>query len=293
MTPDDNDPLLRQLLEIVRELDAENIPIILGGGMNRYLSQKYMSSRMPRYPFDLATRSTNDLDIFLSSGLIVDAGRMERLRLVIERLHYKVIPKAKNFQFAKEVDLYGQKQTVKIDLLAAPPQDADRAKVDISKPRIKPKGAKDIHAYLTDEAKGIEIGKLAVDIGLLDPELKLKHEILFLPSAFNTLILKLHAFADRKDREDSDFGRHHALDIFATVARMNERDWKIAQGHLASHRGQDYLTEALRIRKENFSQRSDIGSIRLQENESYQQNRRIYDQYLEFFIKDLVDLFPD
>ncbi len=31
----------------------------------------------------------------------------------------------------------------------------------------------------------------------------------------------------------------------------------------------------------------------IQENESYQQNRRIYDQYLELFIKDLSDLFPD
>ena len=33
----ENDPLLYCLLELVKDLDAENIPIILGGGMSLYL----------------------------------------------------------------------------------------------------------------------------------------------------------------------------------------------------------------------------------------------------------------
>ena len=54
MTPDENDPLVHQLGELAAELDAENIPVILGGGMSLYLRQKFLSRRVPRYPFDLA-----------------------------------------------------------------------------------------------------------------------------------------------------------------------------------------------------------------------------------------------
>ncbi len=73
MTPDENDPLVRHLAELAVELDADNIPIILGGGMSLYLRQKFLSGRAPRYPFDVAARSTADLDLFLSSRLIADA----------------------------------------------------------------------------------------------------------------------------------------------------------------------------------------------------------------------------
>ena len=37
MMENENDPLLYCLLELVKDLDAENIPIILGGGMSLYL----------------------------------------------------------------------------------------------------------------------------------------------------------------------------------------------------------------------------------------------------------------
>lgn len=146
--------------------------------MSLFLRQRFLSRRAPRYPFDVAARSTADLDLFLCAQLISDAHRIEILKQVIGRLDYKVIPEAKNFQFSKGVDLYGQKRTVKIDLRAAPPQGADASKVKVSKPRIKPKGGEDIHAYLTAEAEGIEIGKIPVDASLLEPGLKRKHHIL-------------------------------------------------------------------------------------------------------------------
>ncbi|MBI5883729.1 MAG: hypothetical protein HZB91_11570 [Elusimicrobia bacterium] len=186
MTPNEHDPLIRQLLELVKELDAEDIPIILGGGMSLYLRQRFLSARTPRYPFDVATRSTADLDLFLSGNLIADAPKIESLKQVIGRLDYKVIPEAKDFQFSKEVDLYGQKRTVKIDLLAAPPQAADKA------------------------------------------------------------------FEDRKEDAESDSGRHHAYDIFATVVRMGQQDWENAKEHLAAHKGRPYMKRAAGIREKDF-----------------------------------------
>lgn len=291
----DNDPLVHHLLELCRELDKDNVAVVLGGGMSLYLRLKFFSVRTPRYPFDPAIRSTADLDVFLSSHLIADRQKIESLKASLLRLGYEVDPKAKNFQFIKPVKLFGQDRTIKIDLLAAPPDAEDRAKVQITKPRIKPAGVEGFHAYLTDEAAGIEISKLPVDISRLDSGLKLKNQVLYLPSAFNFLILKLHAFEDRKNREDtkSNFGRHHAFDLFATVARMDEKDWQAAQEHLAVHRGQAYMAKTISIRKENFSGKTGLGLLRLQESQSYQADRATYAAYLESFLKDLADLFPD
>ncbi|MBU4502197.1 MAG: hypothetical protein KKA79_06380 [Nanoarchaeota archaeon] len=153
----DNDPLVDCLVELAIELDKSNIPIMIGGGLGLYLRQKFFSSRQTRYPFDVDIRSTADLDIFLTSSIIVDWQKITTLRSVIDQLGYKVLEQAKNFQFSKEISLYNQKRTIKIDLLAAPPQDVDMALVKISRPRIKPKGVKNIHAYLADESEGIEL----------------------------------------------------------------------------------------------------------------------------------------
>jgi len=293
MTAEDNDPLVRHLAELAKGLDTENIPIILGGGMSLYLRQKFMSRQTARYPFDLLSRSTEDLDIFLSSGLIVDAWKIDALRHTIDRLGYQVVPEARNFQFKKEVLLYGRERTIKIDLLAAPPREEDMALVSIKKPRIKPKKCvSDIHAYLTVESEGIELGKHAIEPELLVPSLKLKNKILFLPSAFNLLILKLHAFEDRKNDEKSYFGRHHAWDIFATTVKMNEADWAAAKAHLELHATHSYMKKAAGVRKADFSSRTGLGLLRLRENEAYKQERELYDTYLEPFIEDLAALLP-
>ena len=189
------------------------------------------------------------------------------------------------------MDLYGQKRTVKIDLLAAPPQGADKSKVKVSRPRIKPKGVEDIHAYLTEEAEGIELGKIAVDASLLEPALKLKNQILYIPAAFNFLVLKLHAFEDRKEDAESDLGRHHAYDIFATVVRMAEKDWQNAKEHFAAHKDRPYMKRAAAIREKNFNNPTALGLLRLRENESYRSNREVYDRHLQPFIQDLTTLF--
>jgi len=291
---DDNDPLVRHLLEFCRELDEQDISIILGGGMSLYLRLKFAGARTPRYPFDPPARSTADLDVFLSSRLIADRRKISGLKALLSRLGYRVDPKARNFQFIKTVKLFDHDRTIKIDLLAPPPDEADKDKVQINKPRIKPTGVEGIHAYLTDEAAGIDIGKQPVDVTRLDPSLKLKNQVLFLPSAFNYLILKLHAFDDRKNRDDakSDLGRHHAFDLFATVARMDEKDWQTAQEHLAAHRDQAYLAKAISIRKANFACKTDLGILRLQESRSYRIDRATYDGHRDSFLKDLTDLFP-
>ena len=69
MTPHENDPLVACLAELAAELDRENIPVILGGGLSQYLRGKLDGGRSPRYPFAAPARSTEDLDLFLSPPL--------------------------------------------------------------------------------------------------------------------------------------------------------------------------------------------------------------------------------
>lgn len=291
MIPHENDPLVACLAELAVELDRENIPVILGGGMSQYLRGKLDGARSARYPFAVPARSTADLDIFLSSQLIVDAGKIGGLRRIIFRLGYEVLPQARNFQFAKAVSPYGQERTVKIDLLSAPPACEDLSRVIINKHRIKPRGAEEIHAYLTKESEGLELGKIPIPSSLLSASLRLTNSILFIPSVFNFLILKLHAFNDRKSKADSDFGRHHAWDIFAAVAGMSEGDWTAAKAHLTAHAGRPYLKKAAEIRATDFSTATCAGLLRLRDNETYKRERELYDGYLAPYIQDLAELF--
>lgn len=264
------------------------------GGLSLYVRRTYLGTESGgRYPFDVEARATNDLDLFLSSELIVDREKVETIKQALAILGYCVDPNAKNFQFLKEVDLLGQKRTVKVDLLSAPPADTDLDKVEIKKPRIKPVGTSDIHARLTEEAEGIEIGLIAVDVNQFAQDVQLQDSKIYIPSSYNYIILKLHAFNDRKNRNDekSDYGRHHAYDIFATVTQMNEADWETAQSHFKAHREREYLQKSITIQQECFSKPTDIGVIRLRENVAYRNRRDQYEPHLEQFLGDLRDLF--
>lgn len=165
----DNDPLVQHLLELCRELDKDDISIILGGGMGLYLRLKFSPTQMPRYPFDPPVRSTADLDVFLSSHVIVNRQKIESLKASLLRLEYAVDPAAKNYHFIKKVKVFEQERIIKVDLLSAPTDEADKGKVKIVGQRIKPRGVDGIHGRLTDEATGIEIGKQPVDLTDLFP----------------------------------------------------------------------------------------------------------------------------
>lgn len=281
-----NDLLLEHLLDLEKEFSLHDVRLIVGGGLSLYLRQVYRPSSATRYPFHAGTRSTDDIDLFLSSEIIVNKEKVEKIKDALRTLGYRVVPEARNFQFSKTVNLFGQDRALKVDLLSEPPKQIDLQKVEISKPRIKPKGVSDFHAYLTHEASGIGMGII---------EMEVEGQIFSIPSAYNYLILKLNAFDDRKERKDegSDFGRHHAYDIFVTVSLMDEEEWEKAEMHFQAHREQDYLKKTCQIQKTCFSKTSDIGVIRLQENISYRNRKSEFDPYLGQFINDMNDLFGE
>ena len=286
---DQSDFLLGSLFELAGSLKKYDIPLIVGGGLSLYIRTKFIKKkRSPRYPFHILQRSTKDIDMFLTSDIIVDHQKFEAVREVIENLNYSV--KTKYHQFYKEVEFAKSRKEVVLDLLAEPPLEEDKNKVKIKGYRIRPKDVENLHGYLTMESKGIYSNLIKVDEFVEDKN-KTNFQNVYIPSSFDFIILKLHAFRDRKDDESSEFGRHHAYDIFTTITDMSEEDWEVAKSLIKKKDEDERIRPSQNIVEEFFSDEIFFGIIRLKENEIYKRNQMQFDKYISDFILDLKELF--
>ena len=116
--------------------------------------------------------------------------------------------------------------------LRRPKRKTERKLVKINKPRIRPKKAKNIHGYLTEEALTIEENLLPINIADED-ENPLE---IYLPHPFSYLVMKLFALRDRLEDEGKDFGAYHAFDIYRVIAMMTENEWNEAVKMRESYR---------------------------------------------------------
>jgi hypothetical protein len=66
---------------------------------------------------------------------------------------------------------------------------------------------------------------------------------------------------------------------------------KKTQTHFADEHEEPHLQEAISIQQEYFSETSDLGIIRIQENQTYQRHEDEFDSYLPEVIDDLNTLF--
>lgn len=132
---------------------------------------------------------------------------------------------------------------MKIDLLAPrPASEADLEKVKIGKPRIRPRGAKKIHAFLTEEAITLEEGLLSISIMPDEEDL-----IVFLPHPFTYLLLKLFALRDHLEKDNKVKAPEHAADIYRTIGMMTEEEWDQAVRFSKQFAGHSILVEAASI----------------------------------------------
>jgi hypothetical protein len=283
-----NDALITPLVELAKELDKSGIPLILGGGLSLYLRTTLLKKKYsPRFPKRIMQRSTKDIDFFLTSDLIADPTKVGLIRDALDSLGYK--PVTKYFQFSKRTPNTDSKE-IMIDILSAPPFDKDLHKIKTKGIRIKPEGIEKFHAYLVKEAKDINLGLIQInDFSNLNHNVNISN--LFIPSSFNYIVLKLHAFRDRVNDQSVDYGQHHAYDIFATVIDMDQADWENAEHHLSINPTSEYIRSSQNIIATFFSNKDNLGIIRLRENKLYQRDKDEYDKYIQDFISDLKDLF--
>jgi hypothetical protein len=280
------DPLGEQLKLLAKELQKENIKIILGGGYGLVLKTEHIRglgapTRFAEIP---ETRSTNDLDLFLSAEIITSREKTEKIRNAIEKLGF--VPLAKYFQFKLPLEYEGLSMPIKIDLLAAAPKtDEARKLVKINKPRIRPHGAEKIHGFLTEEAVTLEEHLLPINISTNKESLEI-----YLPHPFSYLVMKLFALRDRLEDESKDSGAYHAFDIYRIVALMTEEEWEQSVGLYQKYAEEPKIKEATEIVGQLFEATDSIGILRVRQH-AQAIEITIPEANLRDLTEDLQDLF--
>jgi hypothetical protein len=248
------DLLTASLLDLSCELEARRVPITVGGGFGLYLKRRHLAQTGERALFEELPepRSTNDLDLFLRVEVLLDLERTKAIRDAICRLGYTPVEEAKFLQWKKTVLVGGVEQEVKIDVLVGPLGE-HRKNLKVSMPRVRPKGASvNFHAHAVEEALHLEDGQIAVTLAGKRTTGTPCQVTVHVPDAFPYLMMKLHAFDDRKDDDDKDLGRHHALDLYTIVGMMTESEYERAKQLGAGHGADSRVKRAREIVRRNF-----------------------------------------
>jgi hypothetical protein len=274
------DPLITTLIDLLRAIGGGGGPgdfkLILGGGFGLYLKQLHLQERSTAravrtlLPGELwpLPRATEDLDVFLPTEFVISLADMTRLREALDRIGFRPVEEAKFLHFVKA---WGAAGRVKIDLLTGPLDDAARAKVKVTPPRVRPRGPLELHAYLTEEALGLEESLLALTVSGVGSDAQASSVVVHIPQPFTFLMMKLHAFADRSADPDADLGRHHALDVYRIVAMLTEDEFEQVRQRVKHHGASHPVVQARQIVQTHFSSPTALGLIRLREHSLFAQ----------------------
>ena len=213
-------------------------------------------------------RSTNDLDLFLRTDLIADSACLRPLRDALDRVGFTVIASAKNYQFARKFAFDEREWDIKVDLLAKTPDPKQFPNVKMDARRIRPNPSIGLHARRTDEAVAIEEDMTQLSISGMRTIGEPYTGVVYLPSTYALLMMKLFALRDQVDDELKGFGRKHALDLYTLVAILTEPEYVRTQT-LSSHFAEtEEAREAGRIVNDLFGTLEAIGMLRIRENEA-------------------------
>ncbi len=283
------DPLITTLIDLDRAIGRTGFKLILGGGFGLYLKQLHLQGRpelRTLLPGELwpYPRATEDLDVFLPTEILASLPDMQALRTALDSLDFQPVEEAKFLHFVKPWSTGGR---VKIDMLTGPISDAAiKAKLQFTRPRIRPRGKLELHAYLTEEALEIESSLLSLPINGVGSNGQADRVVVHIPQPFTFLLMKLHAFDDRMGDADADLGRHHALDVYRVVAMLTEADYSLVRRGVQNHGASDPIRRVRDIVSTHFSSSAAMGVIRMKEHPLF--TPRMDDGRL---IEALADLF--
>jgi hypothetical protein len=253
------DPFKRELVALHRALHG-SLPLIIGGGYGLVLRDELLrrSRAQTRRAYPSA-RSTDDIDLFLKLELLLDATHAQQFREALDGLGYTPVESAKYYQFSRAILVEGKERAMKIDLLARVPESAEEkkhARADIR--RVRSRGFGLLHAHATPEAITVEEELFPLQIASEAGE-----ATVFLPHPFSYLLLKLFALRDQLGSAEKHYGRHHAADLFTTVAMLTAVEWRGALAMRERFGAAAVVVEARRIAEALFSDRAAAGVQRL------------------------------
>ncbi|MCB9644652.1 MAG: hypothetical protein H6728_16380 [Myxococcales bacterium] len=285
------------LLELMKELDKVEITPILAGGYGLYLKQELLLEQGTRTLLQKLPepRSTQDLDLLLQMSLMVDYEQFVSLRDVLLRLGYQATERNAYWQWEKNIPFMDGGYDVIVDLLTGDPAGWERLlKLEggTASRRVRPinpnnkKDSPKFHARKTLEALAFEENNIPIPInGSLDGE-DYQTEIL-VASPLTYTCMKLYALRDRIHSDTSDFGRHHAFDLYRIVGMMSEEDYESTKKRFSDLAEHEVVEECLRIVGDLFSNADSLGVLRIREHSEHEE-----DLQLQEFLEGLQDLFP-
>jgi hypothetical protein len=262
------DTLTTAMLDLLKELEGADVPLIMGGGYGLYLRRLQIEAESRQTMVDELPepRSTNDMDLFLRAELLADSARLKPLREAFGRLGYEVIKGAEHYQFAKPLSLSEPQRVMKIDVLTGPSKAFDGTPVKYDKRRARPRPSVNLHAHVCEEALTLTenltpcfvMGALSSGAGY--------ESTLWLPHPFTFLTMKLFALRDRLNDTEKDYGRHHALDLYAVIGSMAPAEWQECLELQRRYREEPVVQECVHIVSELFGTGTSMGVIRLKES---------------------------
>lgn len=255
------DLLREELCRLAAHLEPKSIRVLLAGGYGLLLKAAQLreaeAETVAPIPF---ARATDDLDVILTADLIVNAASMIAVRDALLELGYEPMEGRQFYQWTREIDLApGVRPTVKIDLPGQIPE--DRSTVRLKERRMRPRDAEGLHANPLEEAAFVDRMPTAVPVcGSKDgPSVDLPHP-------FNYMLLKLFTFEDRKDDDRTDFGRHHAFDLYRIVGMLTRDEWDQVISLREELDASEVVSKAKSIAGESFSGLDSKGGLRLREH---------------------------
>lgn len=270
------DHLKASLLDLLFELKDRDIPIMIGGGYGLFLKRQHLVEKGVRTLFERLPheRSTRDLDMFLRAELLADVNRTRQLADTIRRLGYTPVPGAECYQWSKSTDI---SRETKIDVLVGP-LGQFRNKLVVDERRARPKGKSiGFHAHPTEEAISLEDYPIEIEVtGVRSTGDPYAGRIL-VPEAFPYLTMKLHAFADRKERDEPIKEREHAFDVYMIVAMMTEPEYDRARKLAMDHAENACVQRAREISQQHFSAETSMGILRIREHDFYRSDFQMAD----------------
>ncbi len=264
------DPLLTSLLDLLGELGPEGPPITIGGGFGLFLKRRHLIATGKQTLFEQLpeVRSTKDLDLFIHAEVLADINRVREVREAIRRLGCAPVKKAEFLKWSRPILVGEVEQEVKIDMHVGPLGEF-RSYLHIKEFRARPKQKIDFHAHITEEAVSIEGEPLAVKVVGQRSDGTPCEALVHVPRAFPYLMMKLHAFEDRREDPAQDLGGLHALDLYTIVGLMTEAEYTGAIRLGQEHADNPHVRNARRIVAQRFADRTCLGLLRFQESDYF------------------------
>jgi hypothetical protein len=240
-------------------------------------------------PLILEARSTNDLDMFLTTDVIVNLPKAKVVLEAVQRLGFRAAEKKENYQFIKMFHRGQQSFEVKIDFLTRMPDNPiTLSSLIIQNPRVRNKKSGGIHAFKTEEAIAVEDNPVLIVLAGLRTNQEEYTGQGYLPQAYSYLMMKLFAFRDwETKKQNPGYSRKHALDLYSIVAMLTEEELTTAEKLSQKYQHMPAAQEAASIISEFFAQSAAMGIIRLREHPSFNREADITE-----FMSVLTDLFP-